>query len=197
MWTREELKSKAKDHLRDKWFTPFLAWGILGIFLEKLTLPNIPGIIFFSGPIEVGVNDYLVNNTKNKAEHSDVFMSFSKSYLNIVFTQSLRWLYTVLWTLLFIVPGIVKFYEYRMIPFILVDNPDIDQKEAFRISKEMTMENKMEMFILDLSFLGWYLLGSCVFGIGVLVADFYKRATYAELYNVLKEKTYNRTGSIN
>lgn len=93
---------------------------------------------------------------------SELFFPFSKAknfYLNIVKTQFLRSLFTVLWTLLLIVPGIVKSYEYRMIPYILAENPSISSKRAFELSKKMTDGEKMNIFVLDLSFIGWSLLG--------------------------------------
>ena len=75
----------------------------------------------------------------------------------------LRDLFTALWSLLLVVPGIVKHYEYLMVPYIIAENPAMDYKEAFQISKQMMDGEKMEAFIMDLSFLGWYLLTSCNF----------------------------------
>ena len=79
----------------------------------------------------------------------------SGHYGNIVLTMFLRDLYIVLWTLLFIVPGIVKSYEYMMVPYILAENPGMDQKEVFQISREMMNGQKWNAFVLDLSFIGW------------------------------------------
>ena len=96
-------------------------------------------------------------------------------------------LYLILWSCLFIIPGIVKSYEYRMIPYILADNPDIDRKEAFALSKAMMKGNKWRVFVLDLSFILWYLLGSITFGIvNVFYVEPYKQLTDAALYEALK-----------
>ena len=80
--------------------------------------------------------------------------------MNVVLVMFLKNLFTSLWTLLFVIPGIVKHYEYLMIPYILAENPGMDRKEAFQISKRMMDGQKMETFILDLSFIGWILLSA-------------------------------------
>ena len=93
----------------------------------------------------------------------------------------------MLWLLLFIIPGIVKIYEYRMIPYLLADNPDMSKQEAFRMSKAMMKGNKWRAFVLDLSFILWDILGVITLGIvSVLWVDPYKQQTDAALYNALK-----------
>lgn len=111
------------------------------------------------------------------------------SYWNAVATQFRRKLFLFLWSLLFVIPGIVKSYEYCMIPYLLADFPNLPPDEAFRISQEMMDGNKWDTFVLDLSFLGWELLSSVTLGIaGVLFVNPYQYATKAELYLVLKEQ---------
>ena len=115
----------------------------------------------------------------------------SGHYVNIVLTMFLRELFTSLWTLLLVIPGIVKHYEYLMIPYILAENPGMDRKEAFQISKRMMDGQKMETFILDLSFLGWDILTVITCGmVGIFYASPYKQATFAELYAFNKAKAY-------
>jgi hypothetical protein len=74
-------------------------------------------------------------------------------------------LFTFLWSLLFIIPGIVKSYEYRMIPYLVADNPNLTYKEAFAESRRMMQGNKWRTFVLDLSFIGWHLLSALTLGI--------------------------------
>lgn len=114
---------------------------------------------------------------------------FSRSYKNIVKIMFLKNLYIVLWSMLFVIPGIIKAYEYRMIPYILAENPDISMEEAFALSKKMMDNEKLNTFALDLSFLGWFLLGSVSLGICLIfyVTPYYN-LTNAELYIVLKQK---------
>ena len=95
-----------------------------------------------------------------------------------------------LWGLLFIIPGIIKSYEYYMVPYILAENPGIDSRRAFELSKEMTRDEKFDIFLLALSFIGWYLLGAITCGIGILFLEPYYQATFAELYQVMREKAF-------
>lgn len=98
-----------------------------------------------------------------------------------------RTLFTFLWSLLFIIPGIVKSYEYMMIPFILADEPTISRKEAFARSKAMMLGNKWNAFVLDLSFLGWLILACFTLGIlNIFFVNPYMYLSHAELYHSLK-----------
>ena len=100
-----------------------------------------------------------------------------------------RDLYTILWTLLFIIPGIVKAYEYRMIPYILSEDPNMDKNEVFAMSKQMMTGNKWKAFVLDLSFILWDILGACTCGIlHIFYIEPYKRLTDAGLYQALKDE---------
>lgn len=81
-------------------------------------------------------------------------------------------------------------YEYRMIPYILAENPKIKRKEAFKLSKEMMKHNKWKAFLLDLSFIGWEIASIFTFGmVNILYANPYRAATSTELYVVLRDKT--------
>ena len=91
-----------------------------------------------------------------------------------------------LWFLLLIIPGIVAAYAYSMVPYILGDNPNIGYRRALQLSTEMTRGHKFHMFLLDLSFLGWLLLGVLALFIGVLFVMPYINASQAELYLMLR-----------
>lgn len=147
--------------------------------------------IFVLEPLHVGGQRFFVVSHYQKAELNELGFAFKNSYMNIVKTMFFRNLYTWLWSLLLVVPGIIKSYEYRMIPYILAENPDIDMKEAFAMSKEMMTGNKWDAFVLDLSFLGWILLSVCTCGIlAIFWVNPYIYMTDAELYVALKEITY-------
>ena len=116
----------------------------------------------------------------------------SGHYVNIVLTMFLRDLFTALWSLLLVVPGIVKHYEYLMVPYIIAENPAMDYKEAFQISKQMMDGEKMEAFIMDLSFLGWYLLSAVTCGLlAIFYVNPYVQASFAEMYTFNKQKAYH------
>ena len=87
-----------------------------------------------------------------------------------------------------VVPGVIKAYEYSMIPYLLAENPNLSASEAFSLSKQMTTGQKADLFVLDLSFLGWIILGALCCGIGLLFVQPYPEATKAEVYLILKQK---------
>ena len=143
--------------------------------------------VLLVNPFTVGVNKFRLNALQDKGNVSDMGTGFDVSYKRNVKVMFFRDLYTILWTILFIIPGIVKAYEYRMIPYLLADNPDMDKAEAFTRSMQMMKGNKWRSFVLDLSFILWAILGVITFGIvNVLWVDPYKQLTDAALYNALK-----------
>jgi uncharacterized membrane protein len=99
----------------------------------------------------------------------------------------LRDLYLTLWTCLFFIPGIVKSYSYRMVPYILAENPELSAREAITLSRKMMYGHKWSTFVLDLSFIGWQLLSGITMGlVGVFYTNPYVAATDAELYRTLR-----------
>lgn len=168
------------------------ALGIAGIvFVVIMLIVLVIAVVysvFVGSVIAVGGCRFFTINASQDANIKEIFSGFTGgNYMRNVSTQFLRGLYTFLWSLLFIIPGIVKGYEYLMIPYILADNPNISREEAFALSKRMMDGHKWDTFVLDLSFIGWALLSSITCGIvGLFWVDPYMRATYAELYLKLK-----------
>lgn len=148
---------------------------------------------FVTYPMEVGSSRYFINAHQNHGEISDIFYAFkSLRYLKIVGAMAWQALFVFLWSLLFIIPGIVKAYAYSMVPYILADNPDIGYNQALKLSMRMTDGFKGDIFILQLSFIGWYLLGALCLGVGVLFVNPYLSTTMAEVYIALKETAIRR-----
>jgi uncharacterized membrane protein len=161
----------------------FLFLGIvLSLFLAMIMLN-----VFIQNPLYVGTTRFFIINSEKHADFSELGFSFGKHYKNIVKTMFFMSLKIFLWTLLFIIPGIIKAYEYRMVPFILAERPDLDTKEVLKLGSRMMEYEKFNVFILDLSFIGWGLLSAITFGIvGVFFVSPYIEQTYAALYNTLK-----------
>ena len=145
--------------------------------------------IFVGNLFEVGGCRFYEENSEHKTRIAWIIDGFRNgAYLRNVVTIFLRDLYTLLWMLCLIIPGIVKSYEYKMIPYILAENPRISRKRAFEISKNMMDGEKWNAFVLDLSFIGWNLLSTITFGIvGVLYVNPYVNTTWAEFYKVMRE----------
>lgn len=137
--------------------------------------------------LEVGGRRYFVQSAQYRDNKGCFGFAFNgQNYMGIVKTMLVTKILIFLWSLLFIIPGIIKSYAYRMVPYILADNPNIGVRKAIALSNEMTMGHKFDMFVLDLSFIGWYLLGVLACGLGVLFVMPYENATNAELYLVLR-----------
>ena len=153
-----------------------------------VTLFAIAFRIFVAYSLQVSGSKFFIENTKSNCQLNNLGFSFKKGqYLDIVKTMFVKSIFVFLWTLLLIVPGIIKSYAYRMVPYILAENPNIDTNKALELSDEMTKGHKLDIFILDLSFLGWYLLGVLACGMGVIFVRPYQDETNAELYNALKQ----------
>jgi uncharacterized membrane protein len=144
--------------------------------------------IFVGYCLEVGGRRYFVQSAQYRDNKNCFGFGFAgENYKGIVQTMFIRDIYIFLWSLLFIIPGIIKAYAYRMVPYILADNPNLGVDEAISLSNEMTRGHKFDMFVLDLSFIGWYLLGSLALGVGIFFVMPYENATNAELYLVLRK----------
>ena len=146
---------------------------------------------FVSGPVIVGKNRYFMEHRAFDSKFERLFWSFkNKRYGNVVKTMFLREIKVFLWSLLFIIPGIIKSYEYIMVPYILAENPNIDPDRAFELSRQMTKGEKWKIFVLNLSFIGWRILGVLCCCVGGIFLEPYYEATFAELYQVMREKAH-------
>lgn len=214
-WTRGELKADGKKNFRRNYASCVLVSLIIGLitgsgasvnlrqWMENSTLALwflLPGAaiiliqIFVFSVLEMGACRFYVENRDYQAGISKILFGFqSGHYGNIVLVMFLRNLFTFLWMLLLIIPGIVKSYEYRMVPYILAEQPDIISTDAFAISKEMMKGQKLEAFVLDLSFVGWWIGSAFTCGLlGIFWVSPYQAATNTELYTVLRDDWVNR-----
>lgn len=149
---------------------------IIGFFLS----------VFIYCPLEVGTKRFFFNSLNRPAEVKEVAFAFDNNYKNVVKILFFRELYLLGWSLLFVIPGIVKSYEYLMVPYLLAENPNLTKEQAFTLSKQMMMGHKWDAFVLDLSFLGWDILSGFTMGIlSIFYVEPYKCLTYAALYEEL------------
>ena len=143
--------------------------------------------IFVVNPLYVGIMRFYVRSFDTKPQYKEFFYAFENNYKNVTGIMFLRDLYTILWALLLIVPGIVKSYEYYMVPYLVAENPAIETKDAFAYSRMMMKGQKWKTFVLDLSFLGWRILSAMTFGVlGIFFVEPYSRLTSAALYRRLR-----------
>lgn len=213
MWTRAELKENAKQVLRRTYWNVFVVMLIVGVLSSGqsgisivselqnfgLSFPvRVVGTVgtvsfllavFLVNPLMVGKNYYLLRAREHDPEISHIFSRFGGGYYgNVITTMLVKDIKIFLWSLLLVVPGIIKSYEYFFVPYILAENPSIPGKRAFEMSKAMTDGVKLQIFILELSFVGWYFLGALALGIGTFFVNPYFEATMAELYMAQRAK---------
>ena len=177
--------SEGNPGLSPLYFGGYTLGSILG------TVLNIAITIFGANVLSVGLNLFLINSRNTlKPELMDLFKPFNKkTYMNTVVVMLMQQLYIFLWSLLFIVPGIIKALEYFMVPFIAAENPSISYQRALEISSNTMNGEKGFLFELYLSFIGWVLLAVfCTCGFGAIFLIPYMQATFTEYYMYLKVK---------
>lgn len=151
--------------------------GTLGFLLKTFVL----------SPIEIGTCSYMYESLYRPGKLVNIFNGFKTNYLNNVKTMFLKNLYVSLWSMLFIIPGIVKSYEYRLVPYLLHECPGMSTREILRLSSQMMRGNKMRTFFLDLSFIGWHIVTLISCGIaGIFYVNPYIGMAKASHYDKMK-----------
>lgn len=177
---RAELKAMAKSQIK----------GNIGIlFVCSIILSLIGGTVvgFIIVPaLQLGLIVIYMGLARGKnAEIGDLFSRISlvgrALWLSII-----TGFFIFLWSLLFIIPGYVKTFAYSMAPYILAENPDLTAREALRRSKEMMVGHKGELFVLYLSFIGWFFLCMITLGLAGIYVGPYINATVLNFYNSIK-----------
>lgn len=229
MWTRKELKDRAKAGLkRNYWKSVLVAFIYTALFLGSGSVASsgasdgdtsgvtallgsltsgelftfiglVSGMLlitvliaaairaFCVNPLLVGIAKFSCNANNDTAPLSDINVGFKANYMGNVKTLFLKNLYVVLWSLLLIVPGIIKSLEYSMVEYLIAEDPTLTTKEALAKSKAMMQGHKWNAFVLSLSFLGWDILSGLTLGLlNVFYVAPYKMLTDAALYQKLK-----------
>lgn len=142
-------------------------------------------IVFFSA-LCLGSSIFFLEVSKRKDADFMIFFDGFDNIFRAIGLTVLSGLFTFLWSLLLIVPGIVASYSYRAAIYILAECPEISPLDALRISKNMMKGRRLRLFLLDLSFIGWFLLTGVTFGIAGLYVIPYFKAADTEFYRELK-----------
>lgn len=167
---------------------PRVLWGIL---LPAASFAGLLGLVSFiiGGTVELGYAKFLLKQHDGQPlDFSDLFSQFDR--FGAGFAQAfLRGLYTALWSLLFIIPGIIAALRYAMTPYIMAEHPELTASEGIQRSKELMEGHKMDLFILELTFLGWDILCALTLNIGNLALNPYKNAALTVFYrNITAQK---------
>lgn len=210
--TAKELRSKAREALDGRWFkaivVAILAWFIPQLislinpstYMDRfgehpMTTLDYFELIFLlvtTAAFVMGLTVFFLNliRDKDSAQISDVFSWFrtTRRFFKSLGYYFLSLIYLFLWSLLLIIPGIIKGYSYALTAFILVDEPELSPNQAITKSRKMMDGKKLKMFYLDLSFIGWFLLSVLTLGIGFIWLAPYFMTAHAEFYQMVKEE---------
>jgi uncharacterized membrane protein len=181
------LKEKAKLLMRGKMGILILIALIPGLIFSTLSPTGIGFLLVL--PLSIGMAAAFIRvGHGGPGEIKDLFMSLEGSnYLNHLWTLIQQFIFLFLWTLLFFIPGLIKSYSYAQVSHILADDPS--EKDAITRSRMMMKGHKLELFFLQLSFLGWLILSGLSFGIlWILYVGPYYSQTMALYYLALKER---------
>ena len=153
-----------------------------------LGLVSVVYSVFLGNVSHTGLRGWFMRYSRGEnARAGEVFASF-RIYLPSMTTALLRDVFVFLWSLLFIIPGIVMSYAYSMADYIIYENPNLSPSRALQMSKAMTQGHKGDLFIFDLSFFGWMLLSGLTCGIlGIVYVNPYMYTAHAGLYDALKD----------
>lgn len=195
-------KNRALASLDKGWSTPvictliyyiitFVVAGVMGNKDSSVVRQTV-SFLFYLGLIPLGWSLqvlFLEYVREGRTQVNSLFLGFKKPWLPKSFLiPFLVGVYTVLWTLLLIIPGIIKAYSYAMAPYVFKDNPEISCDDAIKESMRLMDGHKLQLFLLDLSFIGWVILASLTLGIGFLWLVPYWQTTRVHFYEDLKKE---------
>lgn len=186
MKENSELRAEARMALADKWVMAAVATLVMCAVSGAASYILVVGTILVSLPVMYGYAIVMLNVFRgDEVNIGGLFDGFS-DFGRIVGTKLLQAIYTFLWMLLLVIPGIVKSYSYAMTDYILKDYPELSNNAAIEKSMAMMDGRKMKLFLLDLSFIGWAILCLFTFGIGVFFLQPYVQSAHAAFYEDLK-----------
>ena len=186
----------ARDYRQQAWQALNKKWGvaILSFLVYSLiygAVSSITGIggLIIGGPLCIGYTAILLTIIRGgDAKIEQMFENFSGRFVSDLGVFVLQYLYLLLWSLLFIIPGIVKSYSYAMSYYIHCDNPELGPNEVITRSRQMMDGHKWQLFCLHFSFFGWILLSMLTCGLLFFMVTPYMNAATAAFYENLKRE---------
>ena len=189
----KDYRNLAWSKLIGKWKNPVLVTLIyLAIAAGCSSVTGIGWIIsiVISGPLVIGYYMIALRIFADEPIEIPILFEGFKNFTNSLFLYLTNQVFIFLWSLLLIVPGIVKQYSYSMSYYIMIENPGMTPTEARAQSQIMMQGNKWRLFCLDFSFLGWLILSCLTLGILFLWIMPYMETAHAAFYNDIKSGAY-------
>lgn len=188
MKTNRELRAAARAQLEHSIFSSRWLFAAVIILLVSLLTEFLNsfliGILLF-GPLTVGLHSFLLSiaHGREELDVKDILCCFSEGrFVRAMVLGFLNLFYVFLWSLLFLIPGIVKSYSYRLSYYLSLDYPELKPEECITLSRRLMDGYKKQAFLLDLSMIGWYLLGALACGIGTILVDPYAMLARTNFY---------------
>lgn len=189
-----ELRAQAWSALSGKWgmaVVATLVYFVISGVLSCIPFISYIAVLLVSLPLAYGFTIMLLNVVRGSDVQLDTMGEGFKDYGRILGTMLLSSVYQFLWMLLLIVPGIIKGYSYALTPYLLKDHPELKFNAAIEESMRLMSGNKMRLFILDLTYIGWFLLCIVTFGIAMLWVNPYWCTARAAFYEDLMSDLRN------
>ena len=196
---RAEIKAAAKEQLGrnifgNAWMMALLACLIFTVVtgVAGTIIPGIGAVIIF-GPMNYGLSYLFLKQGRDGQPMNlgDIFSGFTYDFSQTFLIGLMTTIFTALWSLLLFIPGIVKTYAYSLVYYIKADHPEYDWRTCISESQRIMKGHKWEMFVLDLSFIGWYIVGSLCLGVGDLWVAPYHIASRTQMYLRLVGESVN------
>ena len=192
MITNSEIRAKARAILGGKlfngsWLYPVLVGIIISAINTALSATYV-GVIIVTGLLSVASARYFMNRVRGTVDPSNIEASIDgvkNNFLGSMLTGILYNVFVAIGSLIFVIPGIILGYSFSMAFYIINDHPEMTAMEALRESRRLMQGHKMDYFLLQMSFYGWFLLGVLCFGIGTLWASAYLSTANAVFYEEL------------
>lgn len=167
---RSECKKIAKQIMKDKWIIGFVVILIYSAIIGLLTTVTAGiGVLLFSTIAQIALYNVFINAMyKNEYKIENMTVGLKDGLTNRITLSCLKTLHIFLWSLLFVIPGIVKKYSYYLADLISRDNPDMSASDCLKESERLMEGHKWEMCVFELSFFGWYILTALTFGILII-----------------------------
>lgn len=186
----DELIQRTKTSLQNNWGPAagiYLLYFIISYAVASIPLIGSIAPLIISGPFSLGICLFFLTLVrKSEAKINQLFDGF-KTFETSMVAYMLMLIFTLLWMLLLIIPGIIAAISYSMTYYIIIDNPNIPPLEAITKSKAMMQGNKMKYFYLQCHFIGWILLAIATVGIGFIWLHPYMMTANAEFYEDLRK----------
>jgi len=188
MKSNAEIRTAARAQLGGSLFSELWLYGLAFCLIQGLIISFTSS--FFFGILLVGPLTFSLNYAflalargKGKFDFADLLQGFNNGQFVRTFLASLLvGVFTLLWSLLFVIPGIIKAYSYRLTLYVAADHPELSPTECITESRRLMDGNKWRFFCMDVVMVLWSLLGSCVCGVGALWVTPYQAAADANLY---------------